>query len=137
MSTPTRAPFVASIVALAVLGWSLPARAATCDGVAEYQAVVSGASSGAHQVVPLVIHLMERPGHPCEVRKAWTARQITTVFGPDAQNQGSVSAADAPPPSADGPRVEGRSHSVSERTWSLISRAPAQHGRCKDDRHDR
>jgi len=88
----SRAWRLAAMLALATCVWFLPtAHAAGCDGIADYQPVVSGAASSAHQVVPLVIHIMERPGHTCEVRNSWTAKQVATVFGPDTGDDKSVS----------------------------------------------
>lgn len=85
--------WLAAALALAPLGLPLaPASAAGCEDISAYQtAVVSGAPSGTDAVVPVVIHLMERPGQACEVRKSWTAKQVATVFGPDVSDDGSVS----------------------------------------------
>jgi hypothetical protein len=73
--------------------WSnvTPASAAECDGIDAYQkAVGPGPGSGPGLSVGIVIHIMERPGHSCEVRKVWTSEQVTTIFAAGTQDQHNV-----------------------------------------------
>jgi hypothetical protein len=73
--------------------WSnlTPARAADCEEISAYQqAVGPGAPSGPGLSVGVAIHIMETPGHPCEVRKVWTPEQVAIIFGADTQDEQSV-----------------------------------------------
>ena len=80
-------------LALVALAW-LPgqARATDCEDIAKYQpAAPSGGdpAGGAIRVVPVFVHIMERPGHACEVRKSWTPERLQAAFGPDASDSRS------------------------------------------------
>lgn len=78
------------LLVFAVSGRLSPAVALPCEDMAAYQpAVVTGAAAGGHLSVAVVIHIMEQPDQPCEVRKAWTADQVALVFGPDTQDSRS------------------------------------------------
>lgn len=73
--------------------WSnlTPASAANCEEIGAYQqAVGPGSGSGPNLSVGVVIHIMERPGHPCEVRKVWTPEQVTMIFGAGTQDERNV-----------------------------------------------
>jgi hypothetical protein len=67
------------------------ASAADCEENDAYQqAVGPGPRSGPDLSVRVVIHIMERPGQKCEVRKVWTPKQVATIFGGRTQDQQSV-----------------------------------------------
>jgi hypothetical protein len=92
-----------SEVGAAVLRWSLiPALTllivspgvveATCEPVSAYQQLVTPTPASETTLsVTLVIHLMERPGHDCEAREAWTSDRLATLLGPDPQDASAVS----------------------------------------------
>lgn len=84
------------IGALALVALALAphhAKAADCEDIAKYQpAAPSGGdpAGGAIRVVPVFVHIMERPGRECEVRKLWTAERLQAAFGPDASDERNV-----------------------------------------------
>ena len=95
--TPSQVVRRLLLLALAVaVAWSNPppASAADCEEIAAYQqAVGPGPGSGTDVSVGVVIHLMEGPGHACEVRKVWTPERVATIFGagtPDVQRVSSI-----------------------------------------------
>lgn len=79
-------------LALAVVAWNFtPASAADCEEIGAYQGTVGpGTVSGPNLSVGVVIHIMETPGHPCEVRKVWTPEQVAIIFGADTQGEQSA-----------------------------------------------
>jgi len=78
-SRSTRWPLVA-VLAFAAMWNVAPARAQGCEPESAYQQAVG--SAGGDVPVPIVIHIMERPGKACEVRQRWTSEQVKIVFGP-------------------------------------------------------
>jgi hypothetical protein len=64
-----------------------PSGAQTCDDISVYQPTAGTVPAGS---IPLVVHIMERPGQPCEVRQHWTASQVDLVFGPATNDQRGV-----------------------------------------------
>ncbi len=78
------------LLALAASGRLSLAAALPCEDMTAYQpAVVTSPADGGHLSVAVVIHIMEQPDQPCEVRKAWTADQVARVFGPDTRDSRS------------------------------------------------
>jgi hypothetical protein len=68
----------------------MPSPAQTCEDISVYPHAAGAPPAGS---IPLVVHIMERPGHPCEVRQHWTSSQVDLVFGPstnDLRGVGSV-----------------------------------------------
>ena len=83
---------ITAVVLAALGGVVAPARAAACEDEAAYrQAVVSPSDTGGDPpAVGIAIHIMERPGKRCEVRKRWTAAKIAALFGSTAGDRRSV-----------------------------------------------
>jgi hypothetical protein len=80
---------VVALVALTMLA----APATGCEDIAKYQPAETGGGGEADastRVVPLVIHVMETPGHECEVRNLWTPERLLAAFGPDASDERNV-----------------------------------------------
>ena len=86
VSNVVRWPLVLALELAAVSSGLAPASAQSCEPVSAYQQVVGMIAGGGS--VPLVIHIMESPGHPCEVRQRWTSEQVTIVFGPRTDQRG-------------------------------------------------
>jgi hypothetical protein len=74
-------------VALAFM-WATSAEA--CEPTSAYQAVVAPARGISTTTVPVVIHIMERPGHECETRDLWTSTKLRLLFGPNENNDGTI-----------------------------------------------
>jgi len=69
------------LVVAAVWSNNTLASAGSCEDIDAYQKSVGpGSGSLPDLSVGVVIHIMERPGHSCEVRKVWTPEQVTTIF---------------------------------------------------------
>jgi hypothetical protein len=87
-----------AVAIVAALSWSLPVSAGPtacptcCEEESAYKREVVAADGGAGPdvEVPLVIHIMERPGHPCEVRRHWTVEKVNAIFGPTTNGQAGV-----------------------------------------------
>jgi hypothetical protein len=93
VATIVRRLLVSALAVAAIWSTGAPASALVCDQADAYeQAVGTVGGGGSHLSVPLVIHIMERPGRPCEVRQQWTAQQVSTVFGAGTQDERSVNA---------------------------------------------
>src|SRR5438046_1811443 len=68
-----------AVVALAFT-WAISAEA--CDPTSAYQAVVAPAWGTSSITVPVIIHIMERPGQACETRDLWQSATVRLLFGP-------------------------------------------------------
>jgi hypothetical protein len=67
------------------------ASAASCEDIDAYQKAVGPGSGSVQDLsVGVVIHIMERPGHSCEVRKIWTPEQVTMIFSAGITDQRNV-----------------------------------------------
>jgi hypothetical protein len=66
-------------VALAFV-WATTAEA--CEPNSAYQAIVAPALGVSSIDVPVVIHIMERPGPSCETRDRWQSAKVRLLFGP-------------------------------------------------------
>ena len=67
---------------VAALAFMWAASADACEPTSAYQAIVAPAWGISTTTVGVTIHIMERPGHPCETRDLWTSAKVRLLFGP-------------------------------------------------------
>ncbi|HYE91275.1 MAG TPA: hypothetical protein VEA38_09660 [Terriglobales bacterium] len=95
MSDPRWPRALLSALLLAVaLAAAAPAAAQTgrCETLAEYADIVEPEPTTAGIVtVPVAIHLMERTGTPCRVRRAWTSAVVRRLFEDSASDRAIAS----------------------------------------------
>jgi hypothetical protein len=82
-----RALLAVALALAAIESNSATLYAQSCEDISAYR---QAAGAVAADAIPLVIHIMERPAHACEVRQQWTSAQVTQVFGPGTTDQRGV-----------------------------------------------
>jgi len=76
-----------------LLAVAAPAAAQTggCETLAGYADIVAPEPTTAGVVtVPVAVHVMERTGTPCRVRRAWTSAVVRRLFDDDAGNDRTI-----------------------------------------------
>lgn len=82
---------VAALVVLAAPAGRVDAQTGGCEPLDRYADLVAPEPTTAGTVtVPLVIHIMERPGRPCRVRRAWPSTALRRLFDDDPTDRRTV-----------------------------------------------